>query len=370
MSEDRLRITFVSTSTGVGGAERQVYELARVLRSRGHGVGVISMLPMHEQFLPLERNGVRLASLQMTRGMADPRALIRLARLIKTWRPDVVHGHMVHANLLTRLCRLMAPGPRVISTLHNQDEGARWRYLAYRLTNPLADVTTTVSPVAIEEAIRRHAVPRDDLVLVPNGLDTRKHTTDAALRALTRTTLKLGEHFTWLTAGRLVEAKRHSDLVEAMRIVCQTAPDTRLLIAGEGPLRPSLEAAIHTAGLTPNISLLGLRDDVPALMQAADAFVLSSAWEGLPMVLLEAAASSLPIVATDVGGSRDVVVDGRTGLLTGARQPAGLAGQMSRLMHLPADERGTMGAQAREHVEAGFDLERIADRWETLYRRL
>jgi glycosyltransferase involved in cell wall biosynthesis len=368
VAEQRLRIAFVITSTGVGGAERQVYELARALRSRGHGVGVISMLPMHEQFLPLQDYGIRLASLEMTKGIADPRALVRLARLISAWRPDVVHGHMVHANLLTRLCRLLVPGPRVISTMHNQDEGAQWRYLAYRLTDPLADVTTTVSPVAVEEAIRRHAVSRADVVLVPNGLDTRMHAADVALRAATRASFGLGERFTWLAVGRLVEAKRHLDLIEAMRKVCQTAPDTCLLIAGDGPLRPSLQAAIRAAGLTSSISLLGLRDDVRALMQAADAFVLSSAWEGLPMVLLEAAASSLPIVTTDVGGSREVVVDGRTGFLAPAGQPAELAHQMSRLVRLNAEERRSMGGRARKHVRAAFDLERIVDRWETLYQ--
>ena len=367
-AERPLRLALVVTSTGIGGAERQVYELASILRSRGHGVGVVSMLPMHEQFHPLQDSGVRLASLEMTQGIADPRALVRLARLLRSWRPDVVHGHMIHANLLTRFVRLLVPGTRVISTMHNQDEGAQWRYFAYRLSDPLADVTTTVSPIAVEEAIRRHAVARANLVLVPNGLDTRKYVPDPSLRTSMRADLGLGADFTWLSVGRLVEAKRHADLVEAMRIVCGTTPDARLLIAGVGHLQPTLQAAVDAAGLAANITLLGLRDDVRALMLAADGFVLSSAWEGLPMVLLEAAASQLPIVSTDVGGSRDVVVDERTGFLTIARRPAELADRMSRLMSLPAARRQAMGELGRERVKADFDLERIADRWEALYR--
>jgi glycosyltransferase involved in cell wall biosynthesis len=368
VAEAPLRVAFVITSTGVGGAERQVYDLASTFRSRGWGVGVISMLPMDQQFLPLLDVGVRLASLDMTQGIADPRALVRLARLLSAWRPDVVHGHMVHANLLTRLARLIAPGPRVISTMHNQDEGHQWRYYAYRLTDPLAHITTTVSRVAVEEAVRRHAVRRTNLLLVPNGVRTEGYERDAELRASTRGSLGLDDHFTWLTVGRLVEAKRHTDLIAAMGRVKQMAPDVRLLIAGTGPLHSSLTDEMEKAALGPNIALLGLRRDVPALMQAADGFVMSSAWEGLPMVLLEASASSLPIVTTDVGGSRDVVKDNETGFLAPDRQPDRLAKAMLRVMSLGQEERRSMGDEARRHVVSSFGLERIADRWEELYR--
>lgn len=276
---------------------------------------------------------------------------------------------MIHANLLSRLTRLLAPGPTVVSTMHNQDEGAQWRYFAYRLTDRLADVTTTVSPLAADEAVRRHAVSAENIVIVPNGLDTVAYEPDERLRAKARAELGLGDAFTWLSVGRLTEAKRHSDLADAMRTVCEREPQARLLIAGVGPLGPALEQRIETLDLAANVQLLGLRDDVPALMRAADGFVLSSAWEGLPMVLLEAAASSLPIVATDVGGSRDVVHEGDTGYLVPARQPELLAERMLRLMALPHGQRQIMGERARTSAIGSFDLERIADRWETIYRR-
>lgn len=367
MPEHPRRVAYVVTSTTVGGAERQVYELAAAFRRRHWGVGVVSMLPLHEQFLPLREQGVRLASLEMTKGIADPRALVRLARLLRGWRPDVVHGHMIHANLLTRLTRLLVPGPRVVSTMHNQDEGAQWRYVAYRLTDLLADVTTTVSPLAMDEAVRRHAASPRNITVVPNGLDTTRYAPDEGLRAATRAGLGLGDAFTWLSVGRLTEAKRHLDLIDAMRVVCERRPDARLLIAGVGPLGPALERRIVDLDLAANVQLLGLRGDVPALMQAADGFALSSGWEGLPMVLLEAAASSLPIVATDVGGSRDVVSDEETGYLAPAGQPDRLARQLLRLMALPRSDRQAMGRLARAHAHASFDLERIADRWEVIY---
>ena len=361
-------MAYVVTSTGVGGAERQVYELASEFRSRGWQVGVVSMLPLHQQFLPLERTGVRLATLDMTEGVPDPRALVRLARLLRAWRPNVVHGHMIHANLLTRLTRLLAPVPRVISTIHNQDEGHQWRYYAYRLTDRMADVTTSVSRVAVDEAVRRHAVHPQRITLVPNGIDTERLRFDAALRREARAALRLDDRFAWLSVGRLTAAKRHTDLLAATTIVRRTVPNVQTLIVGDGPLREALENEIRSGDLASNVSLLGLRDDVRQLMLAADGFVLSSAWEGLPMVLLEAAASSLPIVATDVGGSGDAVRDRDTGYLTPARDPRALADAMLRLMAMTPEDRRLMGERARVHCIDSFDMDRVADQWELLYR--
>ena len=114
--------------------------------------------------------------------------------------------------------------------------------------------------------------------------------------------------------------------------------------------------------------MIGLRSDVPALMQAADAFVMSSKWEGLPKVLLEAAASSLPIVATDVGGSRDAILDGISGHVTPAGAPEAVARAMCQIMDLPATQREAMGEAGRIHASRTFEIERIADTWEELYR--
>jgi glycosyltransferase involved in cell wall biosynthesis len=367
VTEPPRSVVYVITTTGFGGAERQVLELASAMRSRGWGVGVVSMVEMHEQFFPLDSRGVRLASLGMTKGIPDPRALIRFARLLRAWRPHVVHGHMVHGIFLARLSRLLAPAPWVISTMHSQEQGPQWRYLAFRLTDPLTDLTTSVSRMAVDEAIRRHAVRRENILLVPNGIRTEQYDPDPALRNQMRSSLGLEGRFTWLTVGRLTPVKRHADLLAAVRIVRDAHPDCRVLIAGKGDLRSALEEEIRDTGLTRNVSLLGLRRDVPALMQAADAFVMSSAWEGLPMVLLEASASALPSVVTDVGGSRDVITEGETGLLSPAQDPASLAAAMLRVMTLSHRERQAMGALARQRVAETFDMERVADRWEELY---
>jgi glycosyltransferase involved in cell wall biosynthesis len=325
------------------------------------------MLPNESSLVDLEDEGIRVATLGMRGGVPDPRGALRLVRLLQRWKPDVLHAHMVHANLLARLSRPLSRTPVLISTIHNENEGSQWRYRAYRWTHRLSDVTTAVSGRAVEESVRRGAAPAGGVVLVPNGITIDAYQRDESVRRGTREALGLTDEFVWLAVGRLTEAKAYPDMVEAFGRLTARRPNARLLIAGIGPLEELLAERIEASKLANDITLLGLRSDIPALMQAADGFVLSSAWEGLPMVLLEAAASALPIVATDVGGSRDAVVDGTSGYLVPARQPEDLARAMLMVMELPDDERQEMGGAGRAHMIRTFDLSAVVDRWEALY---
>ena len=365
------RVTFLITASGVGGAEQQVRDLATQFRQRGWDVGVISMMPLEPLLGDLRQLDVKVASLGMSQGVPDPRGLLRLARILRRWKPDVLHGHMVHANLLARVSRILVRTPVVVSTIHNQDEGSQWRYVAYRLTDRLTDATTTMSELAMDEAVRRGAVKRDRIRLIPNGIDVPTEGRDPSVRRATRTALHLADDaFVWLAAGRLTEAKAYPDMIEAFRRVVAAEPTAVLLIAGGGPLEPDVREAIDRAGMGEHIRLLGHRSDVPDLMEAADAFVMSSAWEGLPVVLLEASSRSLPIVATEVGGSREAIVDGVTGRITEPGDPAALSTAILALMALPPSDREAMGRAARDHVTQEFDLKGVVDTWEQLYRDL
>jgi glycosyltransferase involved in cell wall biosynthesis len=328
------------------------------------------MMPLDTQFDDLGARGIKTASLGMRQGVPDPRALLALARLLRKWRPDVLHGHMVHANLLARLSRFLVWTPVVISTMHSDNEGAQWRYYAYRLTDRLSTITTTVSDSARDEALRRHAAPGHKIIYIPNGVDVGAYRSDDDERRLTRDALGIEGEFLWLAAGRLAEPKDYPTMLRAFAQLRTTRPDSRLLIAGAGPLEELLQSLAESLGLGDHVRFLGLRSDVPALLRAADGFVMSSAWEGLPVVLLEAGASSLPIVATDVSGTRDVVVDGDSGTIVAAGDPEALAEAMKGIEVLSDSDRREMGAAGRAHVEAHFDAETVADRWESLYRRL
>ena len=369
------RVLFVITGLGLGGAETQLVHLATRLKARGWDVRVVSLTPPRAYVQELEAAGVPVISLGIKGKLPDPRPVFRLAKMIRTWRPEVVHSHMVHANLVARLVRLLAPVPVLICTAHNIDEkgqrgSGRLREMAYRLTDPLCDLTTQVSRAGLERYVRIRAVPRHKIRYLPNGIDTERFRPDPELRARLRQELGLETAFAWLAAGRFVVSKDYANMLQAFSRVAPERNEGCLVIAGDGPLRPSMEQLASDLGVTERVKFLGTRRDIPALMDAADAYVMSSAWEGLPMVLLEAAASGLPIVATDVGGNSEVVIDGKTGFLVPPKDPDALAQAMLRLMGLPPEERRRMGAVARQHIEANYSLDRVVDQWEALYTEL
>ncbi len=362
---------FVTTSLMRGGAETQVFLLARTLSLRSHAVHVVSMRPPEAYEEELRELGITFTSLGMRSGAADPRGLWRLARTVRAWKPDVVHSHMVHANLLTRLTRMVAPMPVLVSTAHNLTEGARWRELAYRLTDRLASLSTNVCQAAVDRFVAVGAAPPGRMRAVVNGLEPSAFAPDAERRQLKRSELGLGSSFTWLAVGRLEEQKDYPTMLAATASALEAEPGLVVLVVSDGPLRAALEQARERLGLTPEqVRFLGARADVPDLMRAADAYLMSSAWEGLPMVLLEASAAQLPIVATDVGGNSEVVLAERSGVLVPARDAAALAEAMKRVMALSSDERASWGAAGADHVDRNFLLERVVDTWESLYGEL
>ena len=369
------RVFILSTGLAYGGAETQLVRLVTRLKARGWDVQVVCLTPPKAFVEDLEATGIPVFSLCIQRKLPDPRPILRLARLIRAWQPHIVHSHMVHANLLARLVRLLAPVPVLICTAHNIDEkgrrgSGRLREMAYRLTDPLCEFTTQVSRAGMERYARIGAVPRHKIRYLPNGVDTERFCPDPELRARLRQELGLETAFAWLAVGRFDVQKDYPNMLQAFKRVAQERHEVRLLIAGDGPLRPAMEQLAHELGVADRVKFLGIRRDIPALMNAANAYVMSSAWEGMPMVLLEASASGLPIVATDVGGNSEVVIDGKTGFLVPPKDPEALAWAMLYLMDLPGEERRRMGEAARQHIEANYSLDRVVDQWEALYREL
>lgn len=354
-------ILLLTTNLARGGAETQVAQLAIGLAARGWDVSVASMLPPSAFQEELAAAGVRVFPLGMKPGVPNPVGLVRLAALLRELRPAVLHCHMFHANLLGRLARLIAPVPTVVSTAHSivessrASESARGRELLYRITDWLADTTVCVCEAGAKRYAGTHAAPRRKLKVIPNGVDTARFRPDSEMRAQTRKRLAIGDEFVWLAAGRLMWKKDYPTMLRAFTAL----QNGLLLIAGEGP--QELESGA-------NVRLLGPRHDIPELMNAADACVLSSVVEGLPMALLEAASSALPCVATDVGGVAEIVRD--PACLVPPGDAAALQKAMLRVMELPPEQRRAMGQANREHAVARFDMNAVIGQWERLYDQL
>jgi glycosyltransferase involved in cell wall biosynthesis len=366
---NNLRILFLLTSLAYGGAETQVVRLAIRLKLRGWEVAVASLMPPKAYVEDLEAAGIPVFSLGIRRKLPDPRPVLRLVQIIRKWRPDIVHSHMVHANLLARIVRFLAPIPVLICSARSIDEGSRFREILYRLTDSLCDLTTQVSHAGLERYVRVGAVPRHKIRYIPNGVDTERFKPNLEDRLKFRKELGV-DGFVWLAVGRFDPPKDYPSMLQAFARVVHKHSNTILLIAGDGPLRKTMENLARELGIEKRTKFLGIRRDIPQLMNAADAYVMSSSWEGMPNVLLEASATGLPIVATDVGGNREIVLDSVTGFLVPPRNPEALARAMLRIMDLSDEERKEMGKRARKHIEVKFNLDRVVDLWEILYYEL
>ena len=352
----------------IAGAEQQTMQIAKGLRRRGWRVTMVALSGDGEQAAKdLRDNGVGFLSLEMRKGLADARGWIRFNRWLWRERPDVVHAHLPQAAWLARWSRAFAPMSVMIDTVHTSSTGKTGRKLGYLLSRWWPDRVTAVSRAAAQSHIGAWMVREQDLTVLPNGIDVDSWRPDAEVRAQVRRAMELTDDFLWLAVGRLEAVKDYPTLLQAMTFVPQQA---RLVILGDGPLRGELMRLASQLGLQQRVHFLGFQADVRRWMQAADAFVLASRYEGLPMVLLEAGACGLPSVATAVAGTREVVINGETGWLACADGPDALAAVVSRMMRMPAAERYAMGQRARRSIIERFSMENVLNRWERLYADL
>ncbi len=341
--------------------------LMRGLRARGHEViGVCADGPLLD---PVRAEGFRVEALPPLRSLS-PLAMWRgyraLLRLFRAERPDMVHAHMPISGFLARLAARRAGVPRVAYTCHGFlfHQPGPWprraasfamEFLAGRLT----DIFLTVSEEEAKDAVRLRVARRASFTR--NGRDPAVFRPDPRARADVRAELGVPQdRAAVVIVSRLVPHKGHADLVAAMERV----PDAELWVAGDRLATDrgeDLGPMFAASSLGPRLRLLGYRPDVARVLAAADVFALPSRFEGLPMSVIEAMLTGLPVVASDVRGPREQVVDGETGWLAPPGDPARLAAALARLTG-DADLRAKMGRAGRERAVALYDEARVVER--------
>lgn len=359
-----MKVLFVITGLGMGGAENQVVNLADKFASKGHQVTIAYML--QPALVQPKNPSVNLVWLG---GTKDPvgmlKALINLVRLINRIKPDVVHSHMYHANMLSRAARLFAKMPRLICTAHNTNEGGQLRMISYRLSNWLADAFTNVSDDAVKAFEQNGAVAQGKMQAITNGIDTDFFQLTAQARQQLRSELKLEDKKVFIAIGRFNEQKDYPNLLNAFAKLVQSTPNTHLLIVGDGELRADIGDQINSLELSNNVTLLGIRRDIPQLLSAADIFVLSSAWEGFGLVVAEAMACQRIAIGTDSGGVAQVIGD--AGFLVPPKDSAVLAQAMIEASNMSDKEAQELGEKARKRIIEHFSLNATVAKWLEIY---
>lgn len=360
-----MKILYVITGLGQGGAERVVCDLADKLYEKGNDVkiayltGDILTKPSHQE--------IELIKINLNSLLLFPLAYIKLSKVIKNFEPDVVHSHMVHANIFTRLIRAVTPIKKLICTAHNSDEGGRLRMLAYRFTHNLADLTTNVSNEAVQAFIEKKAVPDSDIITTYNGIDLSRffYNSEAKNKILNELNINTNSYLI-LAVGRFSEQKDYPNLLHAFKILKNKSIGViKLIIAGDGELRSEIEKIIDELDLKQDIYLLGRRSDIPDLMSAADLFVLSSKYEGFGLVVAEAMACKTLVVATDCGGVAEVLNNNQ--FLVQPSNHEKLANKIFDTLSLNDTSKQKNIVKNFNHIKNNFCLKMIVEKWDRLY---
>lgn len=353
-----MKILYVITGLGVGGAEKVVVDLADQMNALGHIVK-ISYLTGEVLVRPVS-DDIEVIALNLNSKNDLLSASIKYKKLLKKIRPDIVHAHMVHANIFARINRVGAHIPKLICTAHNSNEGGKARMLAYRLTNRLSDINTNVSQEATDSLISKGAFKKTNVMTVYNGIDLSKFEKVSSNQVLDQNVINL------ISVGRFNDQKDYPNLIDAFAELKKNVMTAiKLTIVGDGELRPQIEVMIKQLDLDNDIVLLGRRSDIPELLSQADIFVLASKHEGLPTVVIEAMACECYVVATDCGGSAEIVGD--TGQLVPIQDSQALATALQATINLSNEDRTQNNKKARARVEEFFSLETSVKKWLALY---
>jgi len=358
-----LSIVHVLSSYGVGGQERVALDLAIGQRARGHDVAVISLAPPPDGAMADEfrEHGITVDRVAK-RGGLDPTLIPRLVMALRRHRADVVHTHnplpLIYGAPAARLVRAIA-----IHTKHGKNPGSRGLVALRRAAARFVHAFVAVSETTAEQARAQRDCPPNKLHVIANGIRLDRYAPDPTARAAARAELGLDDAYVIGTVGRIDDNKNQAMLVRAL--APRLGRDVRLVIIGEGPARPAVEAEVARLKDPSTVTLTGRRMDVPKLVHAFDVFALSSATEGLPLVVPEAMAAGLPIVTTAVGGLPGVVDEGHTGLLVPVDERA-LGQALGRLIddHVLAKRLGT---QAREVALSRYSSDRMVEAYLALY---
>jgi glycosyltransferase involved in cell wall biosynthesis len=295
---------------------------------------------------------------------------LSLYQLIKQDRIVILHTWLFHANLLGRLTGSFAQVPVIISSRHNIDIGGWWRESINRWTAPLDDHTIAVCQFVRSIEIERSKIPENKVSTIYNGVDlNRFEHLDPSISLSVRMELGIPSNAPTIgCVGRLHQQKGYPFLLEAIKTVRNQIPDIQLLIVGSGKMEIELKSIVKKLDLSDSVTFTGARTDIPAILSSLDLFVLPSLWEGHPLVLLEAMATGLPVVATQVGGNPEVVIHGETGLMVPPSNPVQLASAIITLMQNP-DLRHKMGEAGRQRSGL-FSIESMTRKIEALYFNL
>ena len=365
---------FIDNLRAGGGSQRYIYELVRIAGKIGISPHICTLEEGGDYYSEILRSGVPTFSLSLSQ-INNPRAigkLVTLTRWIRKQRIQVIHTFQTNPNVFGTLAGRLA-GIKVITSRRDLGNfGMRGSksltIFEERIINPLAHRIMANSKAVFDATHQQEGISPEKMVLIRNGIDAGRFRPDPDRKR--RTALGIPEKsLVFGTVSGLRKIKAIDILLQAFRSVRERIPEAFLIVAGDGPEASDLHALAQHLGIMDSIKFLGRRLDVEMILPAFDVFVMSSLSEGFPNAVLEAMACGVPVIATSVGGIRELVIPEETGRLVSPNSTGELAEAMIRIAENPST-RNEFSINARQYVEKHFRFETIANQLKEMYREV
>jgi len=356
MVKNKFNLMAVISDLRAGGAEKVIIELLLRLKN-AFNVSVACIRDKGELSRVLENESIRIYH-TFFKGRIHPQSIFALASLLRRENIHIVHTHMYRPNISGAISAFVARVPVIISHIHSVHQwDSKRQILMDRLTLWIKDGIITVSEEVKRNYLEKVSKARPDkLRVIYNGVDPQFFKKlDSSDELMSSLKIKKGSPVIGI-AARLAPEKDHMTFLEAASIVSRVCPQARFLIVGKGPEEMNIRAQIESRNLQDKVMLLGYRRDIPEILNLLDIFVLPSIREGFSLAILEAMAVGKPVIATDVGGNREAVVNGVTGFIVPKRDPSSLALQILTLIRNP-EIAAEMGEKGRKRVLERFTIE-------------
>jgi glycosyltransferase involved in cell wall biosynthesis len=372
-------ILFVIDNLTFGGGERGFLQIIRSLKNKGYNITVASM-PGGEFACQLGAIGVRVKFVNM-RSRLNPCIFLQVIKICRQRKIDILHSQGARADFFARIAAKLAKVPIIISTVQMLVEGydvnplKRLIYVVLdRFSERFVDRFIVVSESLRETLIEKHRILPEKVVTIYNGIELDEYKPNVkevrSQESEVRKEFALARNVPVIGAiGRLVWQKGFEYLIEGVPEVLKEYPDARFLIVGDGPLKNKLKFKSKELRVEERIVFTGFRSDIKEILSTIDVLAMPSLLEGLPMVLLEGMAMAKPIIATDIDGISEVLVDEETGLLVPPENPSTLAKAIIRMLS-NRDKAKQMGLAARRDVEERFSVETMLKRVNEVYQEL
>ncbi len=366
----KIRILQILDTLDVGGAEAQMLAVLSRLPSDRYEVRVAWLRGRGELAPEFNAAGIRTFRLRM-HSPVEPDLAARVLRVLRSFRPHIVHTHLFLADLVGGLLSRLSEVPVLVTTRHIEEEALRSpvsAFAARRLVGVFDRVVVVSNAVA--RFLSKTLGLRDDRMrLIPYGFPPRKGLPENGQNGL-RAALGLPPDSRLVTmVGSLTRRKGVDDLLRAASLIRDAVPQARFLLVGRGDRRRELEEIARLLDLKETVRFLGFRRDVQEILAGSDLLVLPSHWEGFGLVLLEAMNAGLPVVGTRRGAIPEVIQDGETGLLVPPKDPEALATALIRLLRHP-DRARAMGRLGLSRLRREFDMDRAVKAHDDLYVEL